>query len=258
MRLYIDYLKLHFKSILEYKLSFILSLISQIFVFFTYYFLIIAMFDKFSTLKGYNVYEVLLTFSIIHFGFSMNETFARGVDQFDNLIVDGSFDRVLLRPKNILLQVIGYQIDYTKIARIIQSLIVMAIALINLNIEWSVLKVVCLILMFMSSVAIFFGIFLLAASYCFLTVQGLEVRNVFTDGGKHAAQYPIGIFNKIFVKIFTYIIPYALVNYYPLMYFVGKTDNIAYVFLPLIVFLYLIPCFIIFNKGSKNYLSTGS
>ena len=258
MRLYIDYLKLHFKSILEYNLSFILSLISQIFVFFTYYFLIIAMFDKFSTLKGYNVYEVLLTFSIIHFGFSMNETFARGVDQFDNLIVDGSFDRVLLRPKNILLQVIGYQIDYTKIARIIQSLIVMAIALINLNIEWSVLKVVCLILMLMSSVAIFFGIFLLAASYCFLTVQGLEVRNVFTDGGKHAAQYPIGIFNKIFVKIFTYIIPYALVNYYPLMYFVGKTDNIAYVFLPLIVFLYLIPCFIIFNKGSKNYLSTGS
>ena len=258
MRLYIDYLKLHFKSILEYKLSFILSLISQIFVFFTYYFLIIAMFDKFSTLKGYNVYEVLLTFSIIHFGFSMNETFARGVDQFDNLIVDGSFDRVLLRPKNILLQVIGYQIDYTKIARIIQSLIVMAIALINLNIEWSALKVVCLILMLMSSVAIFFGIFLLAASYCFLTVQGLEVRNVFTDGGKHAAQYPIGIFNKIFVKIFTYIIPYALVNYYPLMYFVGKTDNIAYVFLPLIVFLYLIPCFIIFNKGSKNYLSTGS
>ena len=258
MRLYIDYLKLHFKSILEYKLSFILSLISQIFVFFTYYFLIIAMFDKFSTLKGYNVYEVLLTFSIIHFGFSMNETFARGVDQFDNLIVDGSFDRVLLRPKNILLQVIGYQIDYTKIARIIQSLIVMAIALINLNIEWSALKVVCLILMLMSSVAIFFGIFLLAASYCFLTVQGLEVRNVFTDGGKHAAQYPIGIFNKIFVKIFTYIIPYALVNYYPLMYFVGKTDNITYVFLPLIVFLYLIPCFIIFNKGSKNYLSTGS
>ena len=43
-----------------------------------------------------------------------------------------------------------------------------------------------------------------------------------------------------------------------LMYFVGKTNNILYAFLPLIVFLYLIPCFLIFNKGSKNYLSTGS
>lgn len=258
MKLYLDYLKLHFKSILEYKLSFILSLISQIFVFFTYYFLIISLFDKFSNLQGYTLYEVLLTFSIIHFGFSINETFARGIDQFDNLIIDGNFDRILLRPKNILLQTIGYQIDYTKMARIIQSIIIMIIALVKLEIEWSLLKVICLILMLLSSIAIFFGIFLLAAAYCFITVQGLEVRNVFTDGGKHIAQYPIGIFNKIVTRLFTYIIPYALVNYYPLMYFVDKSDNILYVFLPLIVILYLIPCFLIFNKGSKNYLSTGS
>ena len=134
----------------------------------------------------------------------------------------------------------------------------MIISLIKLNIEWSILKVVTLILMLLSSIAIFFGIFLLAASYCFLTVQGLEVRNVFTDGGKNVAQYPIGIFNKYFVKIFTYIIPYACVNYYQLMYFIGKSDNHYYAFLPIIVFIYLIPCFLIFNKGSKKYLSTGS
>ena len=258
MKIYFDYLKLHLKSIMEYKLSFILSLISQIFVFFTYYFLIIALFQKFNNLQGYNIYEVLLTFSIIHFGFSMNETFARGIDQFDALIIDGSFDRLLLRPRNILLQVVGYQIDYTKLARVIQSIIIMIVALIKLDINWSILKVITLLLMLMSSIAIFFGIFLLAASYCFMTVQGLEVRNVFTDGGKNTAQYPIGIFNKYFVKIFTYIIPYALVNYYPLMYFVGKVDKVYYGFLPIIVLLYLIPCFLIFNKGSKNYLSTGS
>ena len=73
MKIYFDYLKLHLKSILEYKMSFILSLSSQIFVFFNYYFLIIALFQKFSNLKGYNIYEILLTFSIIHFGFSMND-----------------------------------------------------------------------------------------------------------------------------------------------------------------------------------------
>ena len=258
MKIYFDYLKLHLKSIMEYKLSFILSLISQIFVFFTYYFLIIAMFQKFNNLQGYSIYEVLLTFSIIHFGFSMNETFARGIDQFDTLIIDGSFDRLLLRPRNILLQVVGYQIDYTKLARVIQSIIIMIVALIKLEIDWSILKVLTLILMLLSSISIFFGIFLLAASYCFITIQGLEVRNVFTDGGKHTAQYPIGIFNKYFVKIFTYIIPYALVNYYPLMYFIGKVDKVYYAFLPIIVLIYLIPCFLIFNKGSKNYLSTGS
>lgn len=258
MKVYLNYLKLHFKSILEYKLSFILSFISQLFVFFTYYFLIISMFQKFSNLQGYNIYEVLLTFSIIHFGYSINETFARGIDQFDSLIVDGSFDRLLLRPRSILIQAIGYQIDYTRLARVVQSIIIMILSIVKLNIEWSFIKVITLTLMLLSSIAIFFGIFLLAASYCFLTIQGLEVRNVFTDGGKNTAQYPIGIFNKNFVKIFTYIIPYACVNYYPLMYFIGKSNNIYYAFLPLVVFLYLIPCLIIFNNGSKKYLSTGS
>ena len=70
--------------------------------------------------------------------------------------------------------------------------------------------------------------------------------------------YPLGIFNKYFVKIFTYIIPYALVNYYPLLYFIGKSDNIYYVFVPLLVVLYLIPSILLFNRGSKKYLSTGS
>lgn len=258
MKLYIDYLKLHFKSILEYKLSFILSCIAQIFVFFGYYFIILSLFDKFSIVKGFTLYEVLLTFSVIQFGYSFNEAFARGVDQFDHLIIDGSFDRLLLRPQNILSQVIGYKIDYVKLSRVAQSIIIMIYSLYKLNIVWTPLKLLTLVFMNISSIIIFFSVFLLSASYCFITVQGLEFRNLLTDGGKHFAQYPIGIFNKYFVKIFTYIIPYALVNYYPLLYFIGKSDNIYYVFVPLLVVLYLIPSILLFNRGSKKYLSTGS
>ena len=132
------------------------------------------------------------------------------------------------------------------------------IALINLKVEITFLKVICLILMLMASCVIFFGIFLLAASYCFMTVQGLEVRNVFTDGGKHMAQYPIGVFKKGFVFFFTFIIPYAFVNYYPLLYFIGRNDNILYAFSPIVVFLYLIPCFIVFYMGVKKYEGSGS
>ena len=99
---------------------------------------------------------------------------------------------------------------------------------------------------------------MLAASYCFFSVQGLEVRNVFTDGGKHMAQYPIGIFQKGMVLFFTFIIPYAFVNYYPLLYFIGKKDNLLYGFSPLLVTLYLIPCILVFKLGMKRYSSVGS
>lgn len=257
MKLYIKTLKMHIKSTLEYKASFIISFISQILVFFSYYFIILSLFSKFGNIKGFTLYEVLLCFSIIQFGYAFCETFARGIDQFDKLIIKGDFDRLLIRPQNILIQVLCYDLDLVKISRLIQAIIVFVIALVNLNIDWTILKVVALILMILSSIVIFFGIFLLAASFCFFTIQGLEVRNLFTDGGKHMAQYPIGVFNKGFIIFFTIIIPYAFVNYYPLLYVLGKSNNIFYMLSPLIVFIYLIPCFIIFNIGSKRYQSVG-
>lgn len=258
MKLYFKYLKIHFKSLLQYKTSFILAFISQFFVFFSYYFVILSLFDKFSNINGFTLYEVLLTFSVIQFGYAFVECFARGIDQFDRLIIEGKFDQILLRPRNIFLQTMAHEIDYVKLSRLLQAVIVLIISLCNLNISWNILRVICLILMLLSSISVFLGLFILAAAYCFITVQGLEVRNLFTDGGKHMAQYPIGVFKKGFVLFFTVVIPYAFVNYYPLLYFVGKENNLLYAFTPLIVFIYLVPCFLVFKLGMKKYASTGS
>lgn len=258
MKIYFKALALHLKSELEYRVSFIISFLSQILVFFTYYFVILALFLKFDHIKGFSMYEVLLCFSIIQFGYAFNEVFARGIDRFDQLMIQGGFDRLLLRPKNIIIQVLCSDSDFVKTSRLIQAIIVLVISLMHLSISWNIYRILTLLLMMLSAIVIFFGIFLLAASYCFYTVQGLEVRNVFTDGGKHMAQYPIGIFNKGFVWFFTFIIPYAFVNYYPLLYFLGKVDSFYYGLSPLLVVFYLIPCILVFYKGMKRYSSVGS
>lgn len=67
---------------------------------------------------------------------------------------------------------------------LIQSGVVLVWALANLNIEWNVVKEVTLLLMIVSGVLIFTGIYILAATLCFWTIEGLEVVNIFTDGGR--------------------------------------------------------------------------
>lgn len=258
VKLYIESFKLNIKKQIEYKASFIMNAISQLFLFFTYYFIIIGLFEKFSNIRGFNLYEVLLCFSIIHFGFAFNETFFRGIDRFETLIINGELDRLLVRPRGILLQVLCNEIDFVKIFRLLQALIIMVIALLKLDIVWNIYKIITLLLMMLASILIFFGIFVLTASYCFITVQGLEVKNILTDGGKNLAQYPIGIYKKSVMFIFTFIIPYAFVNYYPLLYFVDKIDNKLYMLSPLLVFVFLIPCLLSFKIGLKHYSSTGS
>lgn len=51
MKLYVKSLSMHLKSMLEYKASFIIAFLSQIMVFFSYYFIILSLFDKFDNIK---------------------------------------------------------------------------------------------------------------------------------------------------------------------------------------------------------------
>lgn len=258
MSLYLKYFYIHFKCDLQYKLSFIMSFISQFFIFFSYYFTIICLFDKFSNIKGFTLYEVLLTFGIIQFGFSFCETFFRGIDLFDELIINGNFDRLLLRPRGILFQVFCEKVSFIKLSRFLQSIVVLIIAIVKVDVTWNISKIITLILMLISSVIIFLSIFILTASYCFFTVKGLEVRNVLTDGCKHMAQYPIGIFRKGFLTFFTYVIPFGFVNYYPLLYILGRNTNRLLIISPLITLAFLIPSIVIFYWGVKKYSSVGS
>ena len=151
-----------------------------------------------------------------------------------------------------------FDIDLIKSFKALQSIIVIIIAIVKLNISWNIFKVITLILMLLSSVTIFFGIFVLTASYCFITVQGLEVKNLFTDGGKYLAEYPIKIYSKSIIIFFTFVIPYGFINYYPLLYVIGRTNSIIYMFSPLVVVIFLIPCLLAFKIGLKHYSSTGS
>lgn len=256
--LYFKYFMVHFKRELEYKASFIMTFISNLIVFFGYYFSILCLFDKFSNIKGFTLYEVLLTFGIVQFGFAFCEVFFRGLDQFDDMMVAGDFDRLLLRPKSVLYQVFCEDISLVRIARLLQALIILIVGVVNIDTIWNLEKVITLMLMIASSVIIYMSILILTASYCFITIKGLEFRNALAYGSKEMSQYPIGVFKKGFIITFTYIIPFGFVNYYPLLYILGRTDNKLLIISPLVTLIYFIASIFIFYKLLRKYKSTGS
>ena len=132
------------------------------------------------------------------------------------------------------------------------------IAILNIEVNWNGYRIMTLIFMLFSAIIIFLAILIASASYCFLTIKGLEVRNVLTDGCKDMAQYPIGIFKKGFINFFTFIVPMGLVNYYPFLFLLGKSNNKLLCFCPLLTILYLIPAIWLFYRGLKRYSSIGS
>lgn len=192
--------------------------------------------------------------------FALSECFARGFDSFSSLVRNGEFDRLLVRPRSTFIQVLGSKFEFTRFGRLIQSGVVLVWALANLNIEWNVVKEVTLLLMIVSGVLIFTGIYILAATLCFWTIEGLEVVNIFTDGGREMAQYPLNIYQKWVAKFFTFVIPFGTVNYLPLLSILGKNsgNEIYSMLTPLAGSLFILPCLLVWQYGVKHYRSTGS
>lgn len=59
-------------------------------------------------------------------------------------------------------------------------------------------------------------------------------------------------------RLTTWILPLACVQYYPLLYLLGKNDRLLYAFTPLAGFVFFVPCWLFWKFGLRHYRSTGS
>lgn len=259
MKLYLKYFSIHLRSAMQYKTSFILTAIGQgmttFFSFLSLYFL----FDRFGSIKNYTFNEVLLCFSTIFMSFALAECFGRGFDNFKSIISNGEFDRIMVRPRNEILQVIGTRIELSRAGRLAQALIVFVYGIATCKVTWNLSKTITLLLMIVGGVCLFFSLFMIYAAICFFTLDGLEFMNIFTDGGRELAQYPLDIYNRWVLKFFTFVIPLAFVNYYPFLYIIGRVKgyDFIYTFSPLVSMLFIVPAYIFWRFGVKHYKSTG-
>lgn len=258
MKLYFKYVAMLLKSQMQYKASFIMTASGQFLVSFTAFLGIYFMFSRFHTVKGFEFSEILLCFSIVLMSFSVTECFVRGFDVFPRLIQSGNLDRILVRPRNEIFQVLTSNIDFSRIGRLLQAILMLIYAIPASGIIWTLDKILTAFLMVTGGIAVFSSLFVLYAGFSFFTIEGLEFMNIFTDGSREFGKYPMSIYGEGILKFFTYVIPIALFQYYPLLYLIGRSDNIGLIFLPLMGFLFMIPCYCFFKFGLRKYKSTGS
>lgn len=258
MNLYFKFFSMHLKGQMQYKASFFMTLFGQFIGAFSSYLALYFMMNRFHKVADYTFNEVIIVFACIMFSFSISECFTRGFDQFPKIISNGEFDRMLMRPKNIIFQIMTAKIDFSRLGKLIQAILVLAYAIPTSGIAWTTDKILTIILMIIGGIVIFSGIFIIYAALSFYTLEGLEFINLFTNGAIEFGRYPVSIYGKKLMRVFTYFIPYTLFQYYPFLYLIGRSQNSLYAILPIATILFLIPCYFIWKIGLKHYTSTGS
>ena len=260
MKLYAKYISLLLKSQFQYKVSFLLTVLTQFIQPFALFAGIYLLFERFGNIKGWTLYEVFMCHSVVGVCFALSTCVARGFDVFANMIRTASFDRILVRPRGTILQVLGSSLDLKRTGHLMQAAIVLFIAISGADISWDFARVVMLINMILGGSVIFSGVYMLQATAAFWTIEALEVGNVFTHGMKEHASYPLSIFPKWITVFFTFIIPFGTINYLPLQYLLGKIDGIGwlYALVPLLGALFILPCIMAWRFGVSKYSSAGS
>ena len=184
--------------------------------------------------------------------------FFRGFDSMSSVIGNMQFDRMLLRPRSLIFQMMCYTIEFGRIGRILQGSVMLIYGIAVSPVVWTPDKVLVLIFMVAGGMMLFCTLLLMHAAATFFTIEGIEWMNVFTYGARQYGQYPYDIYGKGVLRFCTFVIPYALIQYYPLLYLLGRTTNFAYGLLPLAASWFILPVYGLWRYGVSKYKSTGS
>lgn len=217
------------------------------------------MFINSRTLAGWTLPEevFLYGFSLLPYGL-FNVLSLNLYDFGNNYIIEGKFDRVMLRPISTLFQVLFEQFRVESMQEIATGLFCMWWASSRLHIHWTVGKFSLLIFWGLCAGVIYISVFLLLTTISFWFEDRIGVHppvwNLIAFG-----RYPLSIYSGAVQFFLCWIIPFGLASFYPSVRLLGHTVTPEYLpFVPVVAVGFLIFAISMWNLGTRHYSSTGS
>ncbi|HEY9663033.1 MAG TPA: ABC-2 family transporter protein, partial [Allocoleopsis sp.] len=200
LRLYLRYSSISLKAQMQYKVSFLLQTMGHFLGTAIEFFGIWALFSRFNSIGSWTLAEVALFYGMVNISFACADALGRGFDMFGKIVKNGDFDRLLLRPRSTVLQLLGTEFTLKRIGRLSQGIAVLAWSMATLQIPLTLPTIWLLGTSFMGCVALFVGIVIAQATLTFWTIESLEIMNILTYGGVETAQYPFSIYSQWFQR----------------------------------------------------------
>ena len=263
LRMALRYAAASLRSRMQYRSSFLMESLGHVMAAVTELLGIVVLFSRFGSIRGWTVSEVALFYGVVHVVFAMAEGVGRGFESIESHVKNGTFDRVLLRPRSTLLQVLGDALAPETIGRLLLAGAVLAWALAALDGGPAVEDAALLLWALAGGVAAFFALLMLSAALSFWTTETLLIFAIVTKGGLETTQYPIAVFHRALRYLFLFLVPIGTVTYFPVVHVLGRPDPLGTSAVvawlaPLAGFVFLTLVAGIWQLGVRHYTSTGS
>jgi ABC-2 type transport system permease protein len=259
LRLFFLYFAQYTKVRLAYKADFFIAFFSSMTATLLAFGFVLILFSKIPQLQGWSFNEILFlyAFSLVPLGFF--NVVSWNLYEFGDLyVIQGRFDRILLRPVNTLFQVLFEKFRIESLQEAVTGIALIVICVRRMRLEWSVWDTLWFPVMVLCGALIYLSVFLMltAVSFWFEDRVGIvpPVFNMLTFG-----RYPLTIYNVFIQFMLSWIIPFAFASFYPTTHFLRQQSFAPYFRLvPVVAGAFFTLAVFVWNKGVESYSSTGS
>lgn len=247
------------KMRMAYRVDFFIDLAANLFALGVQLSILTVIFAKVDALKGWTFEQVLFIYGFALLPLGLFNIVSINLYRFsEKYIVEGNFDRVLLRPISPLAQVLCESFNVSGLNELLLGSGIMIYAGIQLELSFGVIDGFALLMLAITASLIYIGVFLGLTSVSFWHEDRMglapPVYNVI-----RFSRYPITIYSPLVRFFLTFVLPFAWVAFYPATYFIGSGEfqRVA-LFTPLVGFAVFALAYFIWSRGLRQYASTGS
>ena len=176
----------------------------------------------------------------------------------DKYVIQGQFDRVLLRPLDTLCQVLFESFNLESLGGLIVGLGLLVYCGLQLDVGLSLIDILWFLISALSGAVILLSIFVAVSSLSFIFEDRFGIAAPIFNL-INFARYPLPIFNDLLQFILRWIVPFAFVAFYPATHFLKREgfEFFCY-FTPVMAVLTLTLAVSAWNFGVSRYSSTGN
>jgi ABC-2 type transport system permease protein len=262
-RLYRTLAGAYVRSRLQYRWSFWLGIFVTVITDLVPLMLIGIVFTRFPTIRGWHWRDIALIYGLDQLAFGLVRCFSRQLDNFDQYIVSGDFDSILIRPLPPLFHLIAARFEIVEIGRLTAGVVVLCLAARAAGVSLTFANVGIALAAAVGGAMILFSFILMVAAVSFWQTRSGKLQDLVQASGRAFADYPLTIYPSGIRWLLTFILPLALITYYPAQRLLGRNETGA--LLPLLSraavpagLLLLALAGLVWRAGLRHYQSTGS
>src|SRR6202522_4045626 len=257
--LFFDYFSQYAKVRVSYRGDFFISLATSFAATIFALSFVVLLFQKVPQLAGWRFEQVLFLYGFSLIPYGIFNIISLNLYEFGSTyIIEGKFDRVLLRPISSLFQVLFETFRIESLQEVATGVFCMWWATRHLGLAWTPTKFAMLLFFGLCAGIIYISVFLILSTVSFWFEDRIGVHpsvwNVIAFG-----RYPLSIYSGVVQFFLCWIVPFGLASFYPSVRILGRSVSPSYApLVPVVAIVFLGIAITLWDLGSRRYSSTGT